>query len=277
MTSRGSVCLLGASPSASKTTVSVGLLRALADAGTGAAPFKAIATARQRDATLAASLASPLPHHMVAARLSGTDSAMHPLIVAEGRDRFTGRMRILASDPQDVALLCEDGVDVMSAGEETFNVAARAVRESLGALQRSFEYLVIEGAGSAVELPPDVDLANTHASRCVPGPIVLVAQYARGGSLAALVGTAMCLPPDLRARVRGVILGSVPPHAHVGYIEGRLRDEVGLAMIGVLPYLSVWEPPGGMDPESSAQLLARLVRTDTDLLASCAPVDRSRS
>ena len=81
------------------------------------------------------------------------------------------------------------------------------IEESLKSVATNAEMLVIEGAGSPVELGlEDVDLVNLPVARMADAKILLVTEMVWGGGYASVIGTWTLLPEDVRANVVGIVL-----------------------------------------------------------------------
>jgi adenosylcobyric acid synthase len=115
----------------------------------------------------------------------------------------------------------------------------RVVAEHYRALAASCEVVVIEGAGSPVEVNlRDHDLANLWMAGVADAPVLLVGDIDRGGVLAALVGTLDLMDPRERARVRGFVINKF--RGDRGLLEPALdylRVRTGVATLGVIPHL----------------------------------------
>src|SRR5438552_18668282 len=81
------------------------------------------------------------------------------------------------------------------------------VAESLERLRRTFELVLIEGAGSPAEINLRAhDIVNMRVARLADARVLLVGDIDRGGVFAALVGTLATLHPADRARVARLLV-----------------------------------------------------------------------
>jgi adenosylcobyric acid synthase len=112
------------------------------------------------------------------------------------------------------------------------------VMESFRRLSRDYELIVLEGAGSAVELNlKKNDLVNFSMARKAGAAVLLVADIDRGGVFAATIGTFHLLTPIERRLLAGFIINKFRGDAALfkegeRIIEARTRRPV----LGVLPY-----------------------------------------
>src|SRR5436309_6207717 len=113
------------------------------------------------------------------------------------------------------------------------------VAESLERLRRTFELVLIEGAGSPAEINLRAhDIVNMRVARLADARVLLVGDIDRGGVFAALVGTLALLDPADRARVAGLIVNKLRGDGSIltpGLDE--LAARTGVPVLGVVPWI----------------------------------------
>lgn len=128
----------------------------------------------------------------------------------------------------------------------------QAVVDSYQFLAERYDLIVMEGAGSPVEmnLKPR-DIANLRAAEMADAVVVLVADIDRGGVFASVVGTLQLLTPEERQRVQGIIINRFRGDLNL-FADGvkLLEDYTAIPVLGVIPYL----PDIGIDEEDSVAL-----------------------
>ncbi len=113
-----------------------------------------------------------------------------------------------------------------------------AVRESFERLARTYEVIILEGAGSAVELNlKEHDLVNLAMAEMADAPCILVGDIDRGGIFAALLGSFMLMTPAEQQRLIGFVVNKLRGDPElfasgVAIIEAR----AGRPVFGVIPY-----------------------------------------
>ncbi|MDQ0188948.1 cobyric acid synthase [Alicyclobacillus cycloheptanicus] len=134
----------------------------------------------------------------------------------------------------------------------------QAVVESFRFLQERFEVIVMEGAGSPVEMNLKArDIANLRAAEMADAVVYLVADIDRGGVFASVVGTLQLLTPEERARVQGIIINKFRGDPDL-FKDGVTLMEAytGVPVLGVIPFL----PDLGIDEEDSLALASERYR-----------------
>jgi adenosylcobyric acid synthase len=115
----------------------------------------------------------------------------------------------------------------------------RRVMASYRRLSQAYDLIILEGAGSAVELNlKKNDLVNFSMARRAGAAVLLVADIDRGGVFAATIGAFHLLSPGERRLLRGFIINKFRGDPAlfedgVAIIEGRTHRPV----LGVVPYV----------------------------------------
>ena len=134
------------------------------------------------------------------------------------------------------------------------------VRASFERLASRYDVIVMEGAGSAVELNlKEHDLVNMAMADMADAKCILVGDIDRGGIFAALLGSLTLLEPGERARIRGLIVNKLRGDPRLfGDGVGILESRSGLPVLGVVPYFDHIALP----EEDSVALGRRMGKSD---------------
>ena len=221
--------VLGTASHVGKSVLTTAFCRLLAERGVRVAPFKAQNMALNSFVTADG---GEIGRAQVAqAEAAGVEPtrAMNPVLL-----KPTGGVSQVVLDGAPYA--------VMSAREYYGAKAAiwPRVTAAYDALARSFDVVVLEGAGSPVEINlTEHDLTNLRMARHADAAVVIVADIERGGVFAQLVGTWELLPADDRRRVVGFVVNKF--RGDVTLLDPGLdflRERTGVPVLGVLPYRS---------------------------------------
>lgn len=115
-----------------------------------------------------------------------------------------------------------------------------AVRESFERLAQEYEVIVLEGAGSAVELNlKEHDLVNLAMAEMADALCILVGDIDRGGIFAALLGSFMLMTPAEQERTIGFVVNKLrgDPQLFANGVE-IIESRSGRPVLGVIPYFS---------------------------------------
>jgi len=114
------------------------------------------------------------------------------------------------------------------------------VRESYGRLDSQHDIIVMEGAGSAVELNlKRHDLVNMAMAEMADARCILVGDIDRGGIFAALLGSFSLLEPSEQARISGFIVNKLRGDPRL-FADGTgiLESRSGRPVFGVVPWFN---------------------------------------
>ncbi|MFD1851594.1 cobyric acid synthase [Oceanobacillus bengalensis] len=123
--------------------------------------------------------------------------------------------------------------------EKFYRKGLEAIQSSLDYLEKEFDMVVIEGAGSPAEINlNDRELVNMKVAELADVPVILVADIERGGVFANIIGTLELLTPEERRRVQGLIINKF--RGDIGLFQDGvkwLEEKTSIPVLGVLPYI----------------------------------------
>lgn len=132
----------------------------------------------------------------------------------------------------------------MSAGEyfKFKNALIPKVMEAYGKLDKEYDIIVIEGAGSPAEinLTTKDDFVNSGMAKLADASVLLVGDIDRGGVFAQLIGTVNLLEEEDRARVKGLIINKFRGDRSI--LEPGIKmieERAQVPVVGVTPYIHV--------------------------------------
>ena len=230
------IAVLGTASDVGKSVITVALCRLLADAGLDVAPFKAQNMANQAGVT-ADGLEMPRAQIVQARAARKSPHVDMGPILLKPVDHTGAQLVILGK-----AVRVVQAADYFADTSELATIAHAA----LGRLAARHAVIVLEGAGSPVELNLlGRDFVNLPAARRVDAALIIVADIDRGGVFAQVKGTLDLLPPEDRRRVLGVIVNRFRGDATL-FETGvtRLEALAGVPVLAVVPHLA-----HGMDEE----------------------------
>lgn len=238
MTRPRALMILGTASHVGKSLITAAFCRLLAEEGLRVAPFKAQNMAL---------------NSFVTADGGEIGRAQVAQAEAAGIEPTVEMNPILLKPMGGVSQVVVEGtpVGVMSARE--YYAAKDALWPRVAAaydrLAGEFSYVVLEGAGSPVEINlAEHDLTNLRMAQHADAAVILVADIERGGVFAQLVGTWELLEPADRSRVIGFLINKF--RGDVTLLDSGLemiRERTGVPVLGVLPY----QPDIQIDQEDS--------------------------
>lgn len=117
---------------------------------------------------------------------------------------------------------------------QAFEVAKRAFTK----LQKNYELIIMEGAGSPAEINLKSDIANLKMAAFANAPVILVGDIDYGGVFAWFVGTFELLNKKERKQIKGFVINKF--RGDYDILKPGLKylaERTGVPVLGVIPYL----------------------------------------
>jgi adenosylcobyric acid synthase len=112
------------------------------------------------------------------------------------------------------------------------------LKEHFEKLEKKFDIVVIEGAGSPAEINlRDRDIVNMGMAELVNAPVLLTGDIDKGGVFTSLAGTMLLLNDDEKKRVKGTIINKFRGDVEILKPGLNMLEEIiHIPCIGVVPY-----------------------------------------
>jgi adenosylcobyric acid synthase len=225
----------GTSSSAGKSLLAAALCRTFARRGMRVAPFKA--QNMSNNAAVCADGAEIGRAQALQALAAGVapEAAMNPILLKPEADHQS--QVIVQGRPWKRVSACNYA--------QTRDALWPVVTQALDDLRHRFDLVVMEGAGSPVELNlRDRELVNMSVARYAEAPVLLVGDIDRGGIFAQLLGTLWLLEPAERRLVQGLVINKFRGDPAL-FVDGvrLLEEQGGVPVLGVVPWIQDLDLP----------------------------------
>lgn len=226
-----SLMLQGTMSDVGKSVLVAGLCRVLSQDGFRVAPFKSQNMALNSAVTSAgAEIGRAQAMQAEAAGVEPT-AAMNPVLLKPTTN--TGSQVVVYGKP----------LRTMSAREYFAfrRTLKEPILEAYRELERSYDVILVEGAGSPVELNlKRDDIVNMGLAHMIGSPVALVGDIDRGGVFAQLIGTLMLLEEDERRLVKATVVNKFRGDPTL-FDDGMriLRHKTGLPVAGLVPFMQL--------------------------------------
>jgi adenosylcobyric acid synthase len=222
------IMVVGTSSNSGKTTITAGLCRILANKGYKVAPFKSQnMSLNSRVAKEDGEIAIAQYTQSLACRVE--PSVHFNPILLKPKGNFISQVIVHGRPYKDM------NYNEYRKNKDFF---LKKIKESLEILDKEYDYVVMEGAGSCCEinLLKD-DIANLRIAEMVNAKAILVADIDRGGVFASIYGTIKLLPENWRKLIKGIVINKFRGNADV-LKEGieKIEELTGIPVLGIVPY-----------------------------------------
>jgi len=266
----------GTSSGAGKTTLVAALCRIFSNAGYNVAPFKSQNMSNFSYKGKGFEISRAQAVQAVAARTEITPD-MNPILLKPRGDYWSSVFlkgkyyKKLHANEYYKKFVLSKGLELVS--------------KSLHTLQKKYDLVILEGAGSPAEINLEkFDIANMGIAKKTSIPVILITDIDRGGSFASIVGTLQLLDKKYQKLVKGFVFNKFrgdlnllkPGFRKIKQITGKpvfgtipmakfsLPEEDSL---GVKPKEMAWNKKNLKNIDSEIEKLSKLVKLNLNIKA----------
>jgi adenosylcobyric acid synthase len=266
----------GTSSGAGKTTLVAALCRIFSNAGYNVAPFKSQNMSNFSYKGKGFEISRAQAVQAVAARTEITPD-MNPILLKPRGDYWSSVFlrgkyyKKLHANEYYKKFVLSKGLELVS--------------KSLHTLQKKYDLVILEGAGSPAEINLEkFDIANMGIANKTSIPVILITDIDRGGSFASIVGTLQLLDKKYQKLVKGFVFNKFrgdlnllkpgfrkikqitgkPVFGTVPMVKFSLPEEDSL---GVKPKEMAWNKKNLKNIDSEIEKLSKLVKLNLNIKA----------
>ena len=266
----------GTSSGAGKTTLVAALCRIFSNAGYNVAPFKSQNMSNFSYKGKGFEISRAQAVQAVAARTEITPD-MNPILLKPRGDYWSSVFlrgkyyKKLHANEYYKKFVLSKGLELVS--------------KSLHTLQKKYDLVILEGAGSPAEINLEkFDIANMGIAKKTSIPVILITDIDRGGSFASIVGTLQLLDKKYQKLVKGFVFNKFrgdlnllkPGFRKLKQITGKpVFGTVPMAKfslpeedsLGVKPKEMAWNKKNLKNIDSEIEKLSKLVKLNLNIKA----------
>lgn len=224
------IMVLGTASDVGKSLITTAICRAYANEGVRVAPFKSQNMSNNSYVTFDGKEIGRAQGIQAEAARTEATVWMNPILLKP------------RSDQEAEIILFGEAANTLSGKayrQEFYEQGLEAIGYAFEMLEHNFEMIVMEGAGSPVEINlKDRELVNMKVAEIADVPAVLVADIDRGGVFASIIGTLELMSPEEKARVKGLIINKF--RGDLSLFEDGIKwleSRTEIPVLGVLPFL----------------------------------------
>jgi len=256
-----SLMIQGTSSGAGKTTLVAALCRIFSDKGYRVAPFKSQNMSNFAYITPNFEISRAQAIQAIAARCDITPD-LNPILLKPLGNYYS------------MVYLCGKRYKKMHAKDyyEKF-VNSKGIKtafRSLKTLQKNFDLIILEGAGSPAEINlQKFDIANMKIAKKAKASVLLISDIDRGGSFASIVGTMQLIEKKYQKLVKGFIFNKFRGDIDVlkpGF--QKLKNITKVPVIGTIPMITLNLPEEdslNAKPKDIAWTKKNILKIDNEL------------
>ena len=221
----------GTSSGAGKTTLVTALCRIFANSGYRVAPFKSqnMSSYSYNEEKFEISRAQAI--QAIAARAE-IDARMNPILL---KPLGNYKSEVILKGKFYKKMHAKDYYKKFA-----LSVGLKAAKESLDWLDRNYDLIIIEGAGSPAEFNLEkYDIANMRIAEYSHAPVILVSDIDKGGSFASIIGTIQLLNQKYRNFIRGFVINKFRGDMDIlrpSFLK--LKQKTGKPVLGTIPLIN---------------------------------------
>lgn len=220
----------GTASDSGKSTFAAALCRIFARRGIKTAPFKAWNMSQNSYLTETGKELGTAQALQAKAAFREVSVDMQPVLI---KILAEGSSQLIIKGEVEAELSYQKGKN------DYFKIYKKTIKNSLEKLRADNELIIIEGAGSPVEINrKNPDFANMFTAQLYDTAVLLISSIEKGGCLASLVGTLKLLSAEQRKLIKGLIINKFRGDFELlkpalEFLEDYTKKEV----LAVLPYL----------------------------------------